>query len=74
MYQVFTMEHRYTREVLEGTIYQIEVIADAADTWIGMKTREYWVLYPCANAPMEKRSIQMIDTLFFMFYVSFVNL
>ena len=43
MYQVLTMEYWYTWEVLEGTVHQIEVIADTADTWIGMETRKYWV-------------------------------
>ena len=43
MYQVFTMEYRHAREVLEGTVHQIEVIAETADTWVGMKTREYWI-------------------------------
>lgn len=56
MYKVFTMEYRYTREVLEGTVHQIEVIADAADTWIGMKTWKYWVfisLCRCSDVKEE---------------------
>jgi hypothetical protein len=50
------MEYRHTGEVLEGTVHQIEVIADTADTWIGMKTREYRVfisLCRCSDAKEE---------------------
>ena len=43
VYQVFAMEHRHAREVLEGAVHQIEVIAHTADAGVGMKARKYGV-------------------------------
>ena len=37
------MEYRYAREVLEGAVHQIEVIAHTADAGVGMKARKYGV-------------------------------
>jgi hypothetical protein len=37
------MKYRHAREVLESAVHQIEVIADTADTGIGMKPRKYRV-------------------------------
>ena len=50
------MEYGYPREVLEGTVHQIEIIADTADARIGMKTWKYRIfksLCRCSDGKEE---------------------
>ena len=43
VYQVFAVEYRYSWEILERAVHQVEVLAVCAHTWVGMKAGKHRV-------------------------------